>query len=189
MSMIEFLKYLNDISSLSLEAICDIKASLINVKLKKKKILIHEMSKSEYLYFIKKGILRAFFYHNGKEITDWFGIENMVVGPIIRSFPIKETSHKVEALEDCELIGISFKDLENLYQKHHDVERLGRLIAIQTVLHLQYKIDSLQLFTAKERYDDFLKRYPELLNRVSLGYISSYLGMNQVTLSRIRKTI
>jgi hypothetical protein len=78
-------------------------------------------------------------------------------------------------------------DLEQLYQKHQDIERLGRQIAIQTILHLQYKIDSLQLLSAKERYEEFIKRYPNLINRVSLGYISSYLGMNQVTLSRIRK--
>ena len=60
-------------------------------------------------------------------------------------------------------------------------------IAIQSMLYLQYKIDSLQLLSAKERYLEFIKRHPNLINRVSLGFISSYLGMNQVTLSRIRK--
>lgn len=186
-TMNKFIEHINSISNLSNVAIQDIEKCSSLVSLPKKHVLIPELSKSHYLYFISKGVVRAFFYHKGKEVTDWFGTENMVIGPTIRNFPIKETIHAVETLEDCEFIRISFSDLEQLYQKHHDVERLGRIIAIQTMLHLQYKIDSLQLLSAKERYIEFIKRYPNLLNRVSLGLISSYLGMNQVTLSRIRK--
>lgn len=185
--MDKFIEHIANISKLSDSALKDIRECLSVIKTSKKQILIQELSTSQYLYFINKGVVRAFFYHNGKEITDWFGMENMVIGPIVRNFPVKETIHSVETLEDCELVRISFMDLEQLYQKHQDIERLGRQIAIQTILHLQYKIDSLQLLSAKERYEEFIKRYPNLINRVSLGYISSYLGMNQVTLSRIRK--
>lgn len=112
----------------------------------------------------------------------------MIIGPIVRNFSIKETVHSVELLEASNIVRIAFNDLEILYQKHHEIERLGRQIAIQSILHLQYKIDSLQLLSARGRYDDFLQRYPSLIHRVPLGYIASYLGMNQVTLSRIRKT-
>lgn len=182
-----FLEYITGISKLSASALKDIEACMTVVCVAKKQVLIPELSKSQYLYFISKGLARAYFYHNGKEVTDWFGTENMIIGPTIRNFPIKETFHSVETLEDSEFIRVSFSDLEKLYQKHHDIERLGRIIAIQSMLHLQYKIDSLQLLTAKERYDQFVKRYPSLIHRVSLGFISSYLGMNQVTLSRIRK--
>lgn len=186
--MNRFIKHINSISKLSSSAIQDIEECVSVINVPKKHILIPELSKSQYLFFISKGVVRAYFYHNGKEITDWFGIENMVIGPTIRNFPIKETIHAVETLEECELVRISFADLERLYQKHHDIERLGRIIAIQNILLLQYKIDSLQLLSAKERYIEFIKQYPNLINRVSLGFISSYLGMNQVTLSRIRKT-
>lgn len=165
----------------------DIKACLSVLQVPKYHRLIPELSKCHYLYFINKGVVRAFFNHEGKEITDWFGMENMIIGPVIRNFKVKDTVHAVETLEDCELVRISFMDLEMLYQKHHEVERLGRQIAIQVILHLQNKIDSMQLLTAKERYEAFMTDYPDLTNRVSLKYISSYLGMNQVTLSRIRK--
>jgi CRP-like cAMP-binding protein len=185
--MNKFIEHLNHISNLSDSAVQDIQECAVVINTAKKHILIPELSTSPHLYFINKGVVRAYFFHKEKEVTDWFGMENMIIGPTVRNFPIKETIHRVETLEDCELIRIPFKDLELLYQKHPDIERLGRKIAIQTILHLQYKIDSLQLLTAKERYDEFIKRYPNLINRVSLGYISSYLGMNQVTLSRIRK--
>jgi CRP/FNR family transcriptional regulator, anaerobic regulatory protein len=186
-SFVNFFSHLLSICPLSDEAISDIESKLFYFSLANRQILISDLAKCPYLYFINKGLARAFFYHNGKEITDWFGMENSVIGPIIRNFPVKETSHQVELLEDSDLVRIAFSDLETLFQKHHDVERLGRLIALQTMLHLQFKIDNLQLLSAKERYNDFLQRYPSLINRASLGYIASYLGMNQVTLSRIRK--
>lgn len=184
-----FLQTIQKISPLSASALKDIESIAIEENFPKKHILIQDLAKCQHLYFIEKGIARAYFYNDGKEITDWFGMENMIIGPTVRNFPLKETMHIVETLEDAVIIKIPFSDLEKLFQKHHDVERLGRIIAIETILHLQYKIDSLQLMSAKERYQDFLQRYPSLINRVSLGQIASYLGMNQVTLSRIRNEI
>ena len=181
-----FIEYLTSISKLSNSAIHYINEYLSVEKIPKKQVFVQELSASKKLYFIKKGIVRAFFYNDGKEITDWFGIENMIIGATVRNFPIKNTRHSIETLEDTELVSVSFNDLEKLYQKHHDIERLGRLIAINTILFLQHKIDTQQLFSAKERYDEFVYKYPNLINRVPLGYIASYLGMNQVTLSRIR---
>ena len=185
--MNNFLTYINQFSKLTEEAIEDIKKIALPFSFPKKHLLIPKLSQCQYLYYIEKGLARAYFYHNGKEITDWFGMENIIIGPTVKNFSVKDTLHSVELLEDTEIVRISFQDLENLFQKHHDIERLGRQIAIQTILHLQYKIDSLQLLSARERYDDFLQRYPNLINRIPLGYIASYLGMNQVTLSRIRK--
>ncbi|MBN8662971.1 MAG: Crp/Fnr family transcriptional regulator [Chitinophagales bacterium] len=182
-----FIEYLTSVSPLSAGAIHDIESCISILEVPKKEVFIADLGKSKYLYFIAKGIVRAYFSHDGKEITDWFGMENMVIGPVIRQFPVKDTPHRVEALEDGVFVRVSFADLDKLYQRHHEVERLGRLIAIHTMLHLQYKIDCLQLYGARERYADFLVRYPDLINRVALGFIASFLGMNQVTLSRIRR--
>jgi CRP/FNR family transcriptional regulator, anaerobic regulatory protein len=144
------------------------------------------LSRCERLYFIEKGLVRAYFYHDGKEITDWFGAENKIIGPIMRHFPVKETQHRVELLEESIVWSVTFRQLEELYQQSHEIERLGRVIAILAVLHLQKKLDSVQLLSAKQRYEQFLQDFPTLIQRVSLSHIASYLGMNQVTLSRIR---
>lgn len=184
-----FIKYLQSIYPISQSAIDAIQEVSEFEVLPKKNLLIQELSKSNHLYFISKGVVRAFFYHEDKEITDWFGMENMIIGPIIRNFPVKDTIHSVETLEITEVVKISFENLESLYARFHEIERLGRMIAINTILHLQNKIDSLQLLSAKERYIDFNIKYPGLIQRVNLGYISSYLNMNQVTLSKIRKEL
>jgi CRP-like cAMP-binding protein len=182
-----FLNYLNNVTPLSDSAQVAIIQKLKKVNYNKHHILIKELSKCEHLFFIEKGLARAYYFKDGKEITDWFGLEGSIIGPVVRHFPTKTGMHSVELLEDTTVIYISFYDLQELYDKYHEIERLGRLIAILTILSLQQKIDSIQFLTAKQRYRDFIKAYPTLLQRVSLGYIASYLGMNQVTLSRIRK--
>ncbi len=186
--MKQFLDYLHKITPLSDDAQTALIAKLQKAEYRKGEILIKELSKCEHLFFIEKGLARAYYFKQGREITDWFGLENSVIGPVVRHFPTKTGTHSVELLEDTTVVFISFYDLQELYDKYHEIERLGRLIAIQTILLLQQKIDSIQFLTAKQRYHDFVKAYPTLLQRVSLGYIASYLGMNQVTLSRIRKT-
>lgn len=185
--MQKFLSFLDSITKLSDAAKTQIIQCAKKETLPKKHLLIPNLARCERLFFIEEGLARAFFYHDEKEITDWFGIENMIIGPTVRHFPIKETIHTVELLERTTVISVAFSDLEKLYQNYHEIERLGRMIAIQTILHLQFKIDSIQLFSAKERYEHFINTYPSIIQRVPLSYIASYLGMNQVTLSRIRK--
>ena len=185
--MIRFISFLTSLTPLSPSAVREIENLAQGASFPKKQILIADLATCERLYFIEHGLARAYFYHEGKEITDWFGLENMIIGPMVRRFPIKNTQHKVELLEDTEVVSVSFAELEQLYQKHHDIERLGRLIAIQALLHLQKKVDSIQLLSAKQRYEQFLEDYPSLSQRASLTHIASYLGMNLVTLSKIRR--
>ncbi|HMG07916.1 MAG TPA: Crp/Fnr family transcriptional regulator [Mucilaginibacter sp.] len=182
-----FLNYLNNITPLSDSAQVAITQKLKKAQYNKHHILIAELSKCESLFFIEKGLARAYYFKVGKEITDWFALENSIIGPVIRHFPTKTGMHSVELLEDTTVISINFYDLQELYNEYHEIERLGRLIAIQTILSLQQKIDSMQFLTARQRYRDFVKTYSTLLQRASLGHIASYLGMNQVTLSRVRK--
>lgn len=184
-----FVTLLNTISPLSAAALWEIERVAVKEQFPKRHVLIPELATCEKLYFIEKGLARAYFYHNGKEVTDWFGCENAIIGPTVRRFPTKESPHVVELLEESVVVSVSFAQLEQLYAQSHEIERLGRLVAIQTLLLVQQKLDNYQLLSAKERYEQFLKDYPSLLQRVSLSHIASYLGMNQVTLSRVRHPV
>lgn len=183
------IRHLNSIYPIPENIMQEINKVSVKHNYKKKSILIENLATCENLYFIEKGLVRAYYYHNGKEITDWFGTENMIIGPIVRRFPIKQTKHSVEILEEATLVSVSFENLEQLYTKYHEMERLGRLIAIQSMLHIQRKLDNLQLLDAKQRYEQFLLDYPSLIQRAPLNMISSYLDMNQVTLSRVRHSV
>jgi hypothetical protein len=68
-------------------------------------------------------------------------------------------------------------------------ERNGRLIAEEVLRQQQRRIESFQFDSAEQRYLDFIKEHPELFNRVSLTHLSSFLGIERPSLSRIRKRI
>ncbi len=185
--MQNFTNFINSIYPLSEQAQEALVQKMYRKEYPKNHILVADLSKCDRLYFVEKGLVRIFYHNKEREITDFFGVENSVFGPIIRNQPIRDFIHTVEVLEDSVILSINIFELETLYQQHHELERLGRMIALQTIQQLQKRIDNIQFFTAKERYDDFLKTYPSVLQRVSLGHLASYLGMNQVTLSRARK--
>lgn len=73
-----------------------------------------------------------------------------------------------------------------LYQKSALHERFGRLYLQQVYVDLVERIEDLQFHTAYERYQALVKKHPKIVKRVALKHISSYLGITQETLSRIR---
>ncbi|GAB3560878.1 hypothetical protein GCM10027578_00290 [Spirosoma luteolum] len=94
--------------------------------------------------------------------------------------------YSIEAMEDARLLVIENDDLQRLYAQSHGWERFGRRLAEQYLVLTQSRSESLLTKTAEERYIDFMTTYPDLHNRLSLGHISSYLGIRGPSLSRIR---
>lgn len=95
----------------------------------------------------------------------------------------------IEALEDSELMLIQKDHLDELYTRSHGWERFGRKLAEQYLIFNQSRAESLMTQSAEERYVDLLTLMPDIANRVSLGHISSYLGIKGPSLSRIRAQI
>ena len=92
----------------------------------------------------------------------------------------------IAALEDAELLVISIDQLQRLYAQSHGWERFGRLLAEQYLILHQGKSESLLFQTAEQRYLALLAQFPGITNRVALGHIASYLGIQGPSLSRIR---
>lgn len=141
------------------------------------------------VYFIKKGVVRAYQNAAENEITFWFGQEG---DPVIsmKSYIQKEMGYEdIELLENTDLYQISTAQLQALYNKDLDIANWGRKLAEQELLKTEERLIAMQFKTATQRYKDLLEQQPGLLNRVSLGHIASYLGITQVSLSRIRAEI
>ncbi|MEG0188443.1 Crp/Fnr family transcriptional regulator [Algoriella sp.] len=141
------------------------------------------------VYFIKKGIVRAYTIFDGDEVTFWFGQEgNSILS--MRSYIEKKASYEtIELLEDCVLYEIKMNDLIGLYETNLELANWGRKLAENELIETEERFISSQLGTAIQRYKKLLVENPSLINRVQLGYIASYLGISQVTLSRIRAEI
>ncbi|HLG39964.1 MAG TPA: Crp/Fnr family transcriptional regulator, partial [Chitinophagaceae bacterium] len=140
----------------------------------------------DYIYFIEKGVARIFYYKNGKEITEWIALDEQFFLSIT-SFFVRTPSHlSIHTLEPSKVYGIHYNDFMELADKYHDVERLLRKMVTGSLILSQIRMDSIQFETAQQRYDRLLKNTPQIIQRVPVSYIASFLGVTPETLSRIR---
>lgn len=181
-----FISYLKNISPLKEESSLDFLSKCKTFNFSKGHYLVKAGQTSQYLYFVKSGIGKVFYLKEDKELIDWISDEGNLLTSVTSFLTRQPSKHFVQLMEDSELVGISYSDLEKLFAKYHDMERLGRQLSIMALVQLQERINSMQFESAKERYDNFLIRFPNCINRISLGDLASYLGMTQVTLSRVR---
>jgi len=169
------------------EAFCDL---FQQKAIKKKSFLLREGEICRFEGFVTKGLFRV--YHidkNGFEQILYFAIENWWVTDI-DSFTSGTASQLfIEALEDSEVLLISKEQKEFAYENQPKIEKLFRVMTQKTHVALQRRmIDNLSK-TADERYLDFIKKYPQIHQRLSNLQIAAYLGISHEFLSKIRKKI
>ena len=160
--------------------------SLKKVESTKGDFLVSEGKVCKHLYFLETGAVRGFYNVDGKEITHWFGFESDFVTSF-HSFITEESSVEyVQAVEDAVLWSISKKEMSALFDQYPEIERLVRMAYEKYYIRLEERYVNAQFKTAKQRYDELLDTNPKILLRAPLGYIASFLGISQETLSRIR---
>jgi CRP-like cAMP-binding protein len=154
--------------------------------LPKNDYLIKEGQVCRHLYFLQKGALRGYYTVDGKDITHWFGFENDFVTSFHSFITTQAAVENIQLLEGCTIWAISKQNLIALFNEHHEIERLVRIINENYYIRLEERYVNAQFKTAAERYENLLLQTPHILERVALGHIASYLGISQETLSRIR---
>lgn len=137
------------------------------------------------IYFIKIGLVRAFIERDN-EVTFWFGKEGETVISMKSYVEEKPGYETIELLEDCELYELKTENLRKLFKEDVHIANWGRKFAEKELIKTEERLISKQFKNASERYLELMKDHPELLQRVQLGHIASYLGITQVSLSRIR---
>jgi len=152
-------------------------------------VLIQANKVEENIYFLKKGIARAYILQDINEITFWFGKEGDLILSMKNYIENKHGYETIELLENSELYQIKTCVLQTLYQKDIYIANWGRKLVERELIKTEERLISRQFKTASERYAALIQENPELLRRVQLGHIASYLGITQVSLSRIRAEI
>lgn len=156
------------------------------VKFPKGHILLKADRVEKNIFFIKKGIVRAYSDTPENEITFWFGLEgNPVISmkSYVENLPGYEN---IELLEECDLYLLNSGDLQRLFKLDIHIANWGRKFAEQELLKTEERLIQRQFKTATERYKQLLINNPNLIQRIQLSHIASYLGITQVSLSRIR---
>jgi CRP-like cAMP-binding protein len=138
--------------------------------------------------FIVKGLFRVYYVDPATqtEHTVVFVPEGTFLTSLKSLVTQEACPYYIAALEDAELLVISIEHLQQLYIQSHGWERFGRLLAEQYLVFHQAKGESLLFQSAEQRYLGLLEQFPGITQRVSLGYIASYLGIQGPSLSRIR---
>lgn len=181
-----FITYLNGMVNLPAEAekaineITVYKQPLRNTKLLRNGEVCHEF------HFLARGLARVYYYKDGKDVTAWFASEGAIVSAIDSLFTGLPSMYNIELLEDAEIYSLQYDKLENVFRDFPVVERLGRLIVTHNYLLLDERTKLFAFCTAEERYERLIEQIPDILQRVKLGHVASYLGISQEHLSRIR---
>lgn len=185
-SFLNFLNQIQSLSSKSREAVLSL-CSLISIG--KNQNLQEIGQKCRTIYFVKEGLARIYYLKDGIEVTEYFAFENDLIIRAESLFRDKPSSKAIQALENTIFIGIPADELFSLFDQFSDIERLFRKIIEQAYVHTVNRIETIQFHSAEERYAQLLEEKPSLIQRIPLKHIASYLGITQVSLSRIRASL
>ena len=177
---------MNSLYPISDETIQILKENTVLCHFPKRHQLIEADKFCKSAYFIEEGMTRSFWLVNGEEITTSFACEGAIVFSMDELYYNKMSEEFVETLEDVVAYRISLTDLLRLFQTNIELANWGRVIHQNEYrrLHRSHK-DRLTL-SAKERYEAFKLQFPQMCQRIQLGYIASYLGITLSTLSRLK---
>lgn len=178
-----YFRKFNSLSKEAEEAIAEISNS---ITIKKNTDLQSIGYTCKTIYFIKKGVARIYYLKDGIDITENFFFENDIIARVESLLTGNPSRKAIQILEDAAIISINANALFQLYDRFPQIERLFRKIFEAAYVDTVNRIEGMQFHTAEERYKALLNEAPDVLKRVPLKYVASYLGITQVSLSRIR---
>jgi CRP-like cAMP-binding protein len=155
-------------------------------KLAKGKFLLKPGEICGHYYYIHKGVLRSFIKYGKKEINIWINPENEITTAIRSISSNKPSDEYIQALEDCELVVIPFEAMQELYDRFPEMNMVGRKLLEEYYAASEERVYICRIPDARSRYQHFIETRPELVNRIPLKHVASYLGITLETLSRLR---
>jgi len=158
---------------------------------------IEHFAKNEYIlepgqrcnkiWFLKQGMVRKFYLHDGKEKTVWINTENQIFTSLQSYAQRHPADEYLQASEDCEVISISRENSEKLIRFPAFVTFTNSLME-REFSNIDKNTKALNSSDARGKYEYLKQIAPEMTKRAKLGHIASLLGISQETLSRIRKS-
>ena len=182
--LIEYLKRFK----LSQEAIKLIRRKITPVHLHKGEMFNLHGKTCKRIGLLVSGLLYASYQpeDSADEIVSrfFYAPDNMIVTSFESFHTEKPSNESIIAIEESFLICLDRKDLYELYENNPEINYVGRQLAEQSYIQALRRVHDLQTMNARQRVKDFLKKHPELFNRVQRQQMASYLGMNRNALTK-----
>lgn len=156
---------------------------------RKNELLLKTGEVCEHVYFIIKGAVRGFIKEGQKDITTWITAENELVTSISGIDKKDPAMENIQAIEDCELLALTYNDLQDLYEQFPEFNIVIRKVLQKYYADAEGRAFIARLHSAESKYKYFLAHHSHLVNRIPLKYVASFLGITLETLSRVRKRI
>ena len=173
-------------STMTHEELDLLESILVPLKYAKNEMILREGETCTNIYWVVKGLVRQYYYKNGKELTEYMASENTIVMCIESLFREQPTHLQIKALEPTIMIALPKAELEAVAMKSVNIQILFRKILEESLILSQHHADMLRFESAQDRYAKLVKNQPQLVLRAPLVYIASYLQMTPETLSRVR---
>lgn len=143
-----------------------------------------------YVAFVVEGVFRFCYYNNkSEEITNYFVDEGNFVVDNEKFESQIAASEYVQAVTDCKVLVFSKKSWDEISNTIVGWEMMKAKMVKKCLTLAMERRSPLISEDATTRYLSFIKAFPNLINRISLSYVASYLGVTQQSLSRIRRSI
>ena len=161
---------------------------LVPMKFTKGQMILSEGEVCKHVYYIERGLIRQFYFKNGKQITEHLGEDRSIFMCIESLFREEPTKLQVEALEPTWVYALPKQKLEQVALHNVNIQILYRKILEESLITSQIHADLVRFETAQARYKRICKLSPQVILRAPLVYIASYLQMTPETLSRVRSS-
>jgi CRP-like cAMP-binding protein len=141
--------------------------------------------------FIVSGSFKWYYINEkGEELNYHFFLNNNFIVDYLSFIQQSPSQMYIQAMEDsCVILLPKREIILDSYSKSHNWEHFGRIISEAVYAETANRVHDFLFRSAEERYKNLLKQHPDIFQRVSLSNISSYLGIQGPSLSRIRKRI
>ena len=176
-------------STMTYDELDVLESLLVPIKYGKGEKILQEGEVCRNISYIEKGLVRQFYFKNGKEVTEHLGVDHTIFMCIESLFKEEPTRLQVEALEPTLVYALPKAKLEAAAMRNVNIQMLYRKILEESLIQSQIHADLVRFESAPNRYKRLCDLSPQVVLRAPLTYIANYLQMTPETLSRIRSGV
>lgn len=180
-------KKINSLTEISVSGLDRLFEIAYQRQLTKGEIILKQGQMCSTIVFVEKGYLRTFIDKDGTEINIDFTFEGNFTTNLKSLRSSSPSNTNIQAGERTTIYEFNKDTLLDLYKVSAEIESFGRKLLEQFLINQEEHTNLFKLYSPTERYHYLQANKPEILQRISLSHLSSYLGVARETLSRIRK--